>query len=128
MNFNGIATMDDFIEEQQEEAPENRRRHYRLEYPPGERPVFKVRKYVFDVVDISQGGLRFVNDKAVKFGKWLSGTIVFPSGEMIERDARVVWSYHNVYGIEFLIRIPFKIMLEQQKLLINLSRQDEYSR
>lgn len=118
--------MDDFTENQEEENSENRRRHFRLEYPRGERPVFKVRKYVFDVVDISQGGLRFLNDKDARFGKWLSGTIVFPSGETIERDARVVWSHQNTYGIEFLIRIPFKIMLEQQKLLINLSKRDEY--
>lgn len=119
--------MNDFTENQEDESIENRRRHFRLEYPPGERPVFNVRKYVFDVVDVSQSGLRFVNDKDARFGKWLSGTIVFPSGDTIERDAKVIWSYQNVYGVEFLIRIPFKIMLEQQKLLINLTKQDQGS-
>jgi hypothetical protein len=102
----------------QEEELENRRRHFRLEYPPGQRPVFNVRKYRFDVVDISQSGLRFVNDQEARFGKWLNGVIVFPDGESIEKEARVVWNYKNVYGIEFLTRIPFKIMLEQQKKLI----------
>jgi hypothetical protein len=111
------------LTENQEESIENRRRHFRLEYPPGERPMLKVRKYEFDVVDISQSGLRFLDDQGVKLGKWVSGIIIFPDGATIERDSKIIWNYQNVYGIEFLIRIPFKFILEQQKRLIKFNRQ-----
>ena len=115
--------MKDFTEDQGEERPEDRRRHFRLEYPPDQKPVLRVRKYKFKVINISQGGLSFINDQDARFGKWLNGEIIFPSGDVVERDARVIWNHRNVCGIEFLIRIPFKVMLEQQKILINLMRE-----
>ena len=67
-----------------------RRRYFRLSYPPDARPTFKVRTHELEVLEVSEKGLRFLNDKEVKLAEWVRGTILFHDGELLFLKADTV--------------------------------------
>lgn len=105
----------------QESVSENRRRHFRVNYPTHDRPCIKIRGYEFEVIDVSESGLRFINDQEVKLAKWFRVTLIFLDGQAIERESRLVWRHEDIYGIEFVMPIPYKTILKEQRYLIKLS-------
>jgi hypothetical protein len=72
----------------------SRRAHFRIVYPLVERPAFEVGRFVYEVIDCSELGLRFeVRDRRViTVGTQMEGTVVFRRGESINVTGQVLRS------------------------------------
>lgn len=100
------------------------REHYRVAYPTQLRPKFLVQGFTFDVVDISERGLRFrLGDAATPdAGNEVQGTVRFRSGETITVRGAVL----RVDGREVAVRleegVPLRVIMEQQRFLLDRHR------
>ena len=112
--------MDDKKSEQQE-----KRRHFRIEYPASIRPTLKIRKHEFGILDISEKGVRFSADKKVKFGRWVPGNITFYDGETIGIEGRIAWKRGEDIGMFLSIKsIPYSKIISEQRLLVRFKPED----
>lgn len=98
----------------------SRRALYRVTYPLGDRPAFDMGRFVHEIVDCSEQGLRYdVRDlRLPEVGAQLGGVIKFRrggqvevTGEVIRADAGLVVLVLDAPGIRFS-----DILLEQRYL------------
>ena len=101
-------------------AKQEKRAFIRLEYPPGKRPKFIVEKDEMEVINISERGLKFINDQQIPMGKFINGTIVLSSKTSIKLKGTVVWSEGNEAGVLISGVIPQDIMEAQLALIKKL--------
>jgi hypothetical protein len=96
-----------------------RRRFFRLEYPPDDRPLLKIGKNTFEVVDISERGVRFLNEESIQFADWVRGIVIFRDGVTIDFEGKIVWEYGGKLGLQIIITpIPPARILQEQRYLI----------
>jgi len=90
----------------------------RIEYPPAQRPRFKVGENEMAVTNISVSGLSFLHDKQtpIKIGTWISGKIVFLNGKSIDMTGQVIWKTSGEVGLLFSGRIAYPIIEEQMSI------------
>jgi hypothetical protein len=98
------------------------RDHYRLEYPVTDRPTVLVNGLQFEVIDASEGGLKF-NCKfsfAPAKDSPFKGTIFFRDGKSFDIQGTVIrYDKTNDHCIVQLTKgIPLAKMIEEQLLLI----------
>ena len=79
-----------------------RRIHSRKEYKSKQRPRLKVGKMVFEVVDISERGLKFINNKKINIEGWVSGTLIFLDNRSVEIDGIVVRKRDGEIGVHLV--------------------------
>ena len=65
---------------------EQRREYFRVEYPSGYRPRFIIKGQSFDILDVSECGIRFLHIDNASFiiGASIKGIIRFTDGEELE--------------------------------------------
>jgi hypothetical protein len=68
-----------------------RRSFFRVVYAPQNRPWLKVSGERFQVADISQRGLRFVNDKNIQLSQRIQGIVTFSDGQVVVIKGNVEW-------------------------------------
>jgi len=68
-----------------------KRSHYRVVYSPNRRPWLVINGYAFEVADISQKGLRFLDHKDVVFGGKVEGKATFMDGDSIDIIGNIEW-------------------------------------
>ncbi len=97
----------------------NRRKHYRTRYPVGGRPILTISDISYEVIDISEGGLRlFYKEKSgLAEGSTIQGTITFVESDPLEIEGTVISVGREVVIIQFLKEIPFQTLFEQQKYI-----------
>ncbi len=98
-----------------------KRRYYRVKYPPTERAKLKTGEYEFEVMDISEKGLRFLNDKGQKFTEWVRGTVIFHDGEMLDIEGRIVWRRDDEISLRLITPVPYVRILGEQRRIIRCS-------
>ncbi|MFZ9888488.1 MAG: PilZ domain-containing protein [Myxococcota bacterium] len=103
--------------------PESRQ-HYRVRYPPAERPNVEIGGKFYPVLDLSESGLRFVAGAEPGFamGTVVEGALALPA-PCVKRKlkGRVVRLDHeNNVAIRFdpLFQMPFAMMITEQRRLI----------
>jgi hypothetical protein len=63
-----------------------KRNYFRIVYKPNQRPILKVKNHEFEVSDISETGLRLLNDRNIQLGAdWIRLTAILLDGEAIEK-------------------------------------------
>jgi len=67
-----------------------KRAHNRMVFEPDHRPTIRIGPQEFKVIDISERGLRFVNDKAVAQRGWVNGTLAIPGKPVMDVDGVIV--------------------------------------
>ena len=96
-----------------------RRRFFRLEYPSNDRPLLKIGKNTFEVVDISERGIRFLNERNVQFSDWVRGIVIFRDGVTMDFEGKIVWELGGALGVHIIITpIPAERILQEQRYLI----------
>ena len=109
------------MEKENFKGPE-RRSHSRIMYNPKERPKLKIDAHVFEVADISEKGLRLINDKNIKLDIMIRGVLTFLNGESVDIEGSIIWQEGNDLGLQFEDLIPSdKIYKEQRHILVNCS-------
>ncbi len=86
----------------QYEGPE-RRKYFRhnVIYAPKTRAKLKINKDQFDVLDFSQGGLRFLKDSPVRLERLIQGELIFADGRRKKITAEIIWEIKGEVGIEY---------------------------
>jgi hypothetical protein len=98
----------------------SRRAHFRIVYPLVERPSFEVGRYVYEVIDCSELGLRYeIKDKRMPtLGTQIGGVVQFRRGASIEVTGQVLRSQN---GMVVLVLDPpgitFSGILGEQRYL-----------
>ena len=95
----------------------DRRKFARLIYPPDKRPTLNVREHTLEVIDISEGGLKFLNYLKKGFGKKVFGTAALLSDQTIEITGNIVWEARDEYGL-LISPIPRPVIIEEVRALL----------
>ena len=69
---------------------------------PGKRPVLKIDKVEFEVMDISDQGLKLLNDKKIKLEGWISGRLKYPDNRFVDIDGIVVRKRKHEIGLHLV--------------------------
>jgi len=103
--------------EDENKKSQDSREYFRLVYLPGERPALKIGKHEFKVLDISQGGLRFLNDKKIRLKDWANGKLTLSCGEQLKVAGRVEWEHDSEFGLLLRDSLPAAI-IEKERLFV----------
>lgn len=98
----------------------SRRALYRIVYPLDERPTFEIGRFVYEVVDCSERGVRYeIKDRRVpEVGTPLGGTVLFRRGAQVEVTGEVIRTREaTVVLILDAPGIPFADILAEQRYL-----------
>ena len=80
-----------------------RRQYFRhkLIYSPEKRLTFKIQEHAYEVIDISQEGLRFVDDGHLLSKDKVNGILEFSNGETRKIEGTIIWRLNNEIGLKF---------------------------
>ncbi len=98
-----------------------RRRYFRIKYPEELRPTLRIRKHEFEVIDICERGLRFLNDKKAKFANWISATVTFFNGSCFKTEGRIIRKQKDEVALYLIASIPYPLIVKEQQFLIRTS-------
>lgn len=95
------------------------RAHYRIQYPTAARPHILIDDRSFDVIDLSEQGIRFRMDEGDRFamGREVSGTIRFGRNEPVEVMGSVVRIAAREVAVKLDVGVPLRIIIEEQRFL-----------
>ena len=103
----------------------DRRKYFRIEYPPEARPLLTIGKKTFPVMDISEKGIRFLNDKQAKFADWVKGVLTFHDGDALEFEGKIVWERGGELGVQIVVTpIPPARVFAEQRYLVSREKQN----
>ncbi len=94
-----------------------RRKSLRIMYLNIEKPIFKMGKYKFKVIDISQRGIKFINNKEEILPEYIGGKLTFLYGGSIAIEGSVIWEQDDDFGIYLKNVIPVS-MIQKEELYI----------
>jgi hypothetical protein len=100
----------------------NRRRNFRIGYTRDDRPRFLCGDDLFEVLDISETGIRFLRHYlfTLKPGEPMAGTLKYPDGRTFPVEglvSRVTFS-PMVCALSLVVRIPLTLMMEEQRKVL----------
>ncbi len=98
-----------------------RREFERFEYPATERPLLKCGEHEFQIINISEKGLKLFNEKKVELNPVINGEVILLSGRSIIVNGEISWSLSNEFGI-LLDPIPTSIITEEKGVLSKASK------
>lgn len=100
--------------------PESSRRQlYRVTYPLVERPTFEVGRFLHQVIDLSEKGMRYyVQDMRMPLlGAEIAGTVAFRRGDEISVQGEVIRTRAGMVVLELMPPMPFAEVLAEQRYL-----------
>ncbi|MBI9082578.1 MAG: PilZ domain-containing protein [Desulfobacterales bacterium] len=93
-----------------------RRDHFRIVYSPKSRPILKVKDQRFEVVDISESGLKALNRAGRRLDSdWIRLTAVFLEGEHIDLIGKIVWAEGDEFGLRLKNFFPATVINKEKK-------------
>ncbi len=100
------------------------REHYRVAYPATLRPRLLVQGHTFDVVDISERGIRFRLAKADEPapGFEVQGAVRFRRGETITIRGIVLRVVQGEVAAMLEEGVPLRVILDEQRYLLDRHR------
>ena len=106
-------------EESDPDAPghiyEERRRSPRVYHVLNDRPYLQIDDANYDVVNISQRGLRFANPQNTSFQRWIRGDLFFSDGNRLEIDGIVVRSHDHHVSLQLITTIPVSVVEKESQ-------------
>jgi len=98
---------------------ENRRDHYRIRYPISCRPVLRIAGKNFEIIDISESGIKFhcENIEDYRANQELQGTVVFNDGKPLILKGNILRVYKKTAIVWLSVNIPFSRIVREQRFL-----------
>jgi hypothetical protein len=98
---------------------DSNRIHYRITYPIAARPTFDWNGRPYEVLDVSEHGIRFLSREgnSAKPGAAVKGVLRFQSGHSAHVDGAVLRSVDGHASIQLNIDLPYRLIMEQQVYL-----------
>ena len=80
-----------------------RRQYFRhkLIYSPEKNLTFEIQAHPYEVIDISQEGLRFVDDGHLTATDHVNGILKFSDDDIRKIEGTIIWRSGNEIGIKF---------------------------
>ena len=102
---------------------ENRRQHYRITYPPAERPRFVHGTTISEVLECSERGLRLrLTGELPAPGSPMSGRLTLRHGVQVNVAGKVVWCDEDNVAIHLdVASIPLLAVIREQLYLRRLT-------
>jgi len=90
------------MKKQKYDGPE-RRQYFRhnLIFAPKDKAKLKIGTDIYELLDMSMGGLRFKNNGETIMGKKVIGVLEFSSGETRTVEGEIVWEQENEIGLKY---------------------------
>jgi len=101
-----------------------KREYARLVYPPEKRPVLAVGNHSFEVLNICETGLKFLNHLEEPFDQQVPGKVTFENGGSIEIDGKIRWESGREVGL-FVARIPAFVVKQEIRTFIRQETDEE---
>lgn len=98
-----------------------KREHFRLEYPIALRPKFVMQTTTYDVLDLSERGMRFFTKSTSYWAKSpgaVRGDLVFSDGKKIQVEGRVLRVTSDQVILHLNKGVPYAKMMEEQRLIL----------
>jgi hypothetical protein len=97
-------------------AGPQRRKEYRVRYPITDRPRLRLDSEEFEVINLSEGGLKFHFQDPLRFVPWptLQGTLVFADGETKPVQGSVLRTEQDGLAVELSSKIPYRRIVQEQ--------------
>jgi hypothetical protein len=99
----------------------DQRKYFRVKYPPTERPILRIGTHSFEVLDISERGLKFVSDQEIKFAEWVRGTLIFSDRASLVVEGRIIWKRETQIGLKLATPISYPRILKEQRSLVEIT-------
>jgi len=99
-------------------AEREKRSYIRIVYRPGKRPRLTANNTAFEVTDISEGGIRFLNDADIALPDPIKGILIFLDDEAIDIDGKIEWQLNHEVGISLNYMIPAATIEKEQRHII----------
>ena len=99
---------------------EERRRHYRIHYPMMRRPWVDVWGQRLEVIDVSEGGVRFQcpDSQGVSAGEAVQAVITFDDQGSVDVEGIVVRVERRRVALRLTVGVPYaRVVREQLRLL-----------
>lgn len=102
---------------------EERRRYYRVRYPMMRRPSVDVWGRRFDVIDVSEGGVRFQcsDPESAPAGQPVQAVITFDDTGQAEVEGTVVRVERQRVALELTVGVPYSRIVREQLHLLSRS-------
>ena len=102
---------------------ENAREYFRIVYPMNDRPTIMVGEHCFEVIDLSERGVKFflngsIGDKVFKKDGAMQGTIMLHEGAPVEVEGRVVRATESEVVVNLRKGVRFSRIIREQWYLI----------
>jgi PilZ domain-containing protein len=100
------------------------REFYRIPYPTIARPWLVVQSYEFEVMDVSERGLRFKVGSVVPPapGEGVAGTVRFRRGEEVQVSGVILRIEDGEAAVQLEQGIPLRVVLDEQRFLLERPR------
>ena len=95
-----------------------RRVYFRILYRSTKRPKLVTGKHEFEIADISEGGIRLINNHNIKLEESVRGTTIFLYGESMDIEGTIVWERNNEIGLLLNDYIPPATMQKENQFVI----------
>ena len=86
-----------------------KRKYFRVHYPPGDRPKLVLVGNEFEVIDLSERGMRFY------LGTKIHGVITFHNGESVPIEGKIIRIQNGEVAVHLSQCIPSDRIIEEQK-------------
>ncbi len=91
-----------------------RRKDPRTEYSNIEGARLKIGEHEFEVLDISQIGLKSLNNEEANLSRYFRGKLTFLCGESMDIEGSLVWEQDNDFGLYLKNPIPSDIIQKEE--------------
>ena len=102
----------------EENEGSERRTYFRILYQSTKRPKLIIGKHEFEIADISEGGIRLINNQNIKLAESVRGTTTFLYGESMDLEGTIVWEQNNEIGLLLKDYIPPATMQKENQFVI----------
>ena len=99
-------------------AEREKRSYIRIVYRPGNRPRLNTGSMAYEVTDISEGGIRFLNDAEGVLPDYIKGTLILLDDETIAIDGKIEWRQNHEVGVSLNYMIPAATIAKEQRHII----------
>jgi hypothetical protein len=95
------------------------REHYRIQYPTSARPLLAMGPIEYEVVDVSEQGLRFraAEDERWKLGDLVAGVVRFQRRDEARVNGVVVRIVEREIAVHLSTGVPLRVIISEQRYL-----------